>query len=280
MSKPVDCRVFQDQLDSLAAGALPPEGLKGLYSHARSCPDCEALLKMHEHLASSERADLEAAVPDEYVEEMWPRVRGAIAKAEAVESLPVRRRRIMGWPAAALAAACLVLIAGSAFLYSELIKIKEQERVLSRRLALQVSAFEEARALTLGAGSRTYTEEPRGLIAGRRLQMALSGRDRVTVGELMRMLGRLPADMEVLNAAGAETAIRRISPWGAGAWAESAAEIRTEDGLQVGEAIYLIEAMGFNPDMSISADRLVSLSRGLLREGAIGGEGGERGERS
>jgi hypothetical protein len=216
-------------------------------------------------------------VPDEYVEGMWPRVQKDIANLESSRSAWPGKGRVWRWVAPALAAACLVLVVGSAFLYSELRKIKGQEQVLALQLEQQVSMLAEVRARTSvpnpNEAPLAQVGEP---ATSRRLQRALSGRESVTFGELKSLLAKLPPDSELLDAAGARTAIRRVSPWGAGSWRKLAEGIQTDDGLQVREALHLIEAMDIDPNTGIPTGRLVSMSKTLLKPGAFAEEHGGR----
>lgn len=76
--RPVDCRVFEDQLDALVRGTLPDEGRRHLLLHADACPDCAIQLRVQEHLVRPSLEELESRVPQAFLEGIWEDVRAGI----------------------------------------------------------------------------------------------------------------------------------------------------------------------------------------------------------
>jgi hypothetical protein len=256
-----DCEVFQDQLDTLQAGMLPEEGVEQLRNHAASCEDCAMLLRVHEHLATLPLGELEAAVPDELVASVWPRVAAEIATGESARLRESRGWQRWGWLAPAMAAATLLLFIGSGLMYQELRESRRRESALLEQIAererwlaeldLRSSADPVARTAGL-AGQATW-------------ERALARRRSVSVADLTRMLSSLPATTTILDASQLEALYGSIPFWLAPVVRRAAAEVRAEDGLQAGELTRLVEALAVDPSRRISTARLLALARGTAR---------------
>jgi len=212
VTKDVDCRVFEDQLDALVARRLPEEGLRQLRLHARTCPDCAMLLRVQEHLAQPGLEDLEAAVPEEMVTSMWPTVEAAVGRGArpgaAVAREPAERagqgasespvRPLTGgrWLMPALAAASVVLLLSTGFLAAELRSTRNQVRHMAEqadRLSVWVAAVGNGanlveRTAKLGEGRSGHR---------RALSLAFLGQDDIRLEALVSLLRNLPED-EVL----------------------------------------------------------------------------------
>jgi hypothetical protein len=256
-----DCEVFQDQLDALEAGALPEEGMEQLRLHADSCEDCAMLLRVHEHLASPTLADLEAAVPDELVASVWPRVRAEIATGESARLRESRGWQGWSWLVPAMAAATLLLFIGSGLMYQELGELRRRENALVQQVAEQERWLAELDLRT----STDPVARTAGLAGRAAWERALARRKSVSVAELARLLHSLPATTTIFDASQLEALYRNLPVWMAIAVRDAAAEIRTADGLQAGELIPLVEALGVDSSRRIPTERLLALAGGTAR---------------
>ncbi|UCC83302.1 MAG: zf-HC2 domain-containing protein [Gemmatimonadota bacterium] len=258
MTRNPDCEVFQDQLDALQAGALPEEGIEQLRLHAASCGDCAMLLRVHEHLAAPALGDLEAAVPDEMVASVWPRVRAEIATGESVRLRESRGWQGWSWLAPAVAAATLLLFIGSGLMYQEVRELRRRETALVQQVAEQERWLAELDLRT----STDPVARTAGLAGRPTWERALARRRSVSVAELARMLGSLPATTTIFDASDTEALYRNLPSWLAAAVENLATEVPTGDGLQAGELTRLVETLGVDSSRRISTTRLLALAGG------------------
>ena len=256
MTRNPDCEVFQDQLDALQAGALPEEGKEQLRLHAESCEDCAMLLRLHEYLTLPPLDDLEAAVPDELVASVWPRVRAEIATGRSAQLRESRGWQGWGWLVPAMAAATLFLLIGSGLMYEELRELRRRETALMQQVAEQQRWLAE---LDLRTASDPVARTA-GLAGRATWERALARRESVSVGELARLLSGLPSATTIFDASELEALYRRVPFWMSAALRDAAAEVRTGDGLQAGELIRLLEALGVDSTRRISTARLLALA--------------------
>jgi hypothetical protein len=256
-----DCEVFQDQLDALQAGALPEEGIEQLRLHATSCGDCAMLLRLHEYLAAQPLGELEAAVPDELVASVWPRVRAEIATGESVRLRESRGWQGWSWLAPAMAAATLLLFIGSGLMYQEVRELRRRETALVQQVAEQERWLAE-----LDLRTSTDPVARTAVLAGRPTwERALARRRSVSVAELSRMLGSLPATTTIFDASDTEALYANLPSWLATAARNLAAEVPVGDGLQAGELRTLVESLGVDSSRRISTTRLLALAGGSAR---------------
>jgi hypothetical protein len=199
VKKDVDCLVFEDQLDALVAGGLPVEGLEQLQLHAFSCPDCAMLLKVKEHLTRPSLEELEAAVPQNLLDSMWPRVEKGLGGSPG----PARARPSPGtrlpWLVPSLAAASVVLLLSTGFLFSALRRTTARGDELARQVSELQLGMEELDA-------RTEWVERTAQLAGnsrnraRALNFQLAGQESITVGALVELLETYPPERVLLDA--------------------------------------------------------------------------------
>ena len=202
--KDVDCLMFEDQLDALVEGSLPDEGLEQLRIHALSCPDCSMLLKVKEHLALPSLEELEAAVPQGFLDSMWPKVEEELrGKKGRLEDLPSVRTESpssvqLPWLLPALAAASVALLLSTGFLFSELRKTAAR----GDQLVLQVT---ELRENMDELEERTQWVERTAQLAGsgrnraRALTFQFAGQESISVGALVELLQRSPPETVLLD---------------------------------------------------------------------------------
>lgn len=257
MKRNVDCEVFQDQLDDLLKGGLAEDIVVLLRRHAGSCPDCAALLQLQERVSASSRADLEAAVPDDYVTTMWDRVRADIASQGAkrrwrVGSLPVSR-----WLVPGLAAASLFLLLVTGLLLGELRRLQAREQVLAQRVA------DHERWLTeLDTRTKTDPVIRTAELAGRQAwERLLARRESVSVGELEALLAGLPSRATVLSLEEWQ-ALEAAAPFRMSfVWGDATSTIEADDGVQASELLALLNALDFEPGRRVSTARILALRR-------------------
>ncbi len=263
MKKGIDCEVFQDQLGALEDGPLPEEGIEQLRLHAGSCAVCAMLLRMHEHLVVRSQADLEAAVPDELVASMWPRVQAEIATQQTLRLRESRSRRAWSWLVPTMAAATILLFIGTGFLFAELSKLRERERLLVQQVVEQRRWLAELDQRT----SASAIARTAGLAGSATWERVLSRRERLSLSELSDLLASVPSGTTILGAIDLEELAGNTPLWRTAAWRELLDGIETEDGVQAGELLRLIQAMDVDPRMSISTARLLRISRRALGRG-------------
>jgi hypothetical protein len=150
--------------------------------------------------------ELEAAVPEELLVSMWSGVQRGVeaqpahASADAAADAPPKRlgvRRIP-WLVPTLAAASIVLLFTTGFLFSELRRTEAR----GAQLAEQIGGLERGLA---DLDARTEWVERTAQLAGggrnraRALDFVFSGQDHLTVEALLDLLGGLPKNLVLFN---------------------------------------------------------------------------------
>lgn len=264
MKRNIDCEVFQDQLDRLVKGTLAEDMVAQLRRHADSCADCAALLDLQRRLSVSSRADLEAAVPDEYVTTMWDRVRADIASQGARRGSRGGGRPASRWLVPGLAAASVLLLLVTGLLVRELKRLQAREQVLAQQVADHERWLTELDTRTRG-GPIARTAALAGSQVWERL---LSRRESVSVAELEALLASLPARALVLSVdewQGLEGTV----PFGMrSVWAGATSVVESEDGVQAAELLGLLNALDLEPDRRVSTARILAL-RGAAGPGSL-----------
>ncbi len=257
MKKNIDCEVFQDQLDSLKQGRLGEDGMAQLQLHAEACVECDAILRMHEHLALPSLEDLEVEVPDVYVASMWDSVQAEIAIQEARHITRPRGWGSSRWLAPSLAAASVLLLVATGFLLGELGELRGREELLVQRIAEH-----EQRLASLEV---TTSSVATGLVGRRAWERTLSRRESVSVAELISMLERLPPSTTIVDAARLESLLAGAPFWALAGRSTALDELRGADGVQVAELVRLLDALALDPELQIPVARLLALSDASVR---------------
>lgn len=253
MTERSDCDVFMERLDELKPDS-PPEALERLREHAASCAECRTLLRVHEHVSETPLEELEAEVPEEFVEGMWTRVESQLGAG---------RRRGRAWLVPALAAASVALAVASGYLFREIQALREQERALGRQVALQQRWLAELDLRSsVGAAARTAA-----LGGSPTWQRALARKEQVSVEELTALIAGIPRGTTIV---GPEYTGRLLDKW---IFLRSTlpqhvlSEIRLEDGLQADEALRLLRALRIPPNTRITTSRILGFTVGARGAG-------------
>jgi hypothetical protein len=264
VNKDVDCRVFEDQLDSLISGELSEEGAHHLRRHALVCPDCTMLLKVQEHMALPSLAELSAAVPQEHLDSMWTRVEDGLASREEEKRREEPRRVRRTWLIPTLAAASVALLFSSGFLFSELRQATSRETALARRIGDLERGLAELDSRAEWA-ERTARLGERGRRSARAVSFALAGRESITVGDLQGLLGRFPSDMIVLDASHLEDLTGAATPPPPelreilSVLAEAYGELGTPRELRAGDLLEWLAESDLPTDMNLSTSQIIGL---------------------
>jgi hypothetical protein len=215
------------------------------------------LLEMHEHLVGPKMGDLEAEVPDHLVEGMWPRVELEIMRDDWRKLGGRKRSPVWRWVVAAQAAAIVLLAGGAALLFGELQQIRHREATLAEKVSRQEQHLTALDWRTSRSRVETTTASASGSTWFRRLAKT----DEVTVAEVTQFLEQLPADSRVLDARDANRLIAQLPYAISGDHAAAIDDIDTEDGLQAGEALRMIEALDLDPTQQFPAGRIAGKSK-------------------
>lgn len=261
MNRPTDCEAFHEQLDALVDGRLPDDGLEQLRRHAASCADCAMQLRIHEHLASPSLREVEAMVPDELAETVLPRVQREVAMQSGG---PHARRST--WPGRlvpALAAATLLLCVGSGALFWEMGQLRDRETELVRQVTEQGRRLAQLDARTsMDPVARAAN------VAGRSSwEWALARRRTVTLAELVELLKSAPASTTIFSSTEAAAFTEALPMGMASLMAEALAALDTNDGIQIGEVLDVIDGLKLDVERRISTSRLLAVSRNAARLG-------------
>ena len=255
MNRGRDCELFADRLDELVGGTLPEAEAAELRRHADACADCATQLAVRRHLARLSRDELEATVPQELVDSVWPAVRARIA-AGGPSGAPIRHRRPAPawtrWVAPGLAAACFALVVACGYLLSEVGGLRERSAALTLRVERQERWLAQLDA-DVDAGPRARTAA---LAGTRGWERVLARRDRITVAELRELLAAAPPGLTVIDARRVRE-LRSELPFGPALPAVEQGLVRTDDGLQAGELLRLLESLEVDPSWSLPVSRVI-----------------------
>ncbi len=259
MNGKIGCENMQEMLDRLAKGELTDDEWRAIHEHAASCPDCAMLLKIHEHCRESGGKELEAAVPDEMVQGMWPNVAARI-KGNAAPSRP----RLPRWRRAivpGLAAALFILAFVCGLLVGEVQELRQREGFLISELAASSEMLEHYR-------QGSAAPRPHGLLPEIGWRYILPEQDDFSVEELVSLLERVPPQTSVLSSGNALAFYGRVIPLRGVAGCTRREQVNMKDGLQAGEAVLLAKCLRLDPDARISRERLVTFIENISGKGA------------
>ena len=265
VKKDIDCRIFEEQLDALMEGRLSEEGVEQLQLHALTCPDCAMLLRVQKHLSLPSLESLESAVPPELLESMWPRVEEETVNprrfASAEARAPVQSFR--SWLVPLLAAASLVLLFSTGYLVTALMASQAREE----RLAQEVSELDWWMANADRAQEwvlRTGALAPKAQLS-RALDFGLAGEESVEIGRILEILGSLPGDRILLDAASVRALTEARSPPPPELrdllllLEEAVATLGDEEGVRAGELRQWLSSSPLPSDMVVPTSSLIEL---------------------
>jgi len=210
------CRRFSDLLEEYLNGSLSAEMSGAIDAHARSCPECGALLRMKRDLSA------EIRVPSGIIAGTAEAVRARIA-ADRVSRRSALGRLLIP----ALSSLCVTLIFVVGFLAGEVRSLREETQTLR-------TDFAPGPPMTIAAREGGRREE-------------------LTVDEIVRLLERLPAGTQVLSPREAERLTRERGFLGIAAGEPT--ERMLDEGLTAGEALALLLSLGLDPETTIELGR-------------------------
>lgn len=264
MKDRTECEVFQDRLDAVRAGTAGPEDRDRLREHAASCPDCAALLRMHERLDLPAQDELEAAVPSDLVDSMWPRVREVVGVGPAAGAKGASRWTVRppAWLVPAMAAAIAALLLGVGYLAGDRARLREREADLAQRVAEQGRRLTELERSGPGGAFRTG-----GPLTSAGWERALTGRETITLGEMRTLLARVPAGTTLFGASELEALSGAIPFWLRDRWSAALDGIDVSDGVQAGEMLAALRALDLDAGTSIPTARILAIYRAAFSTG-------------
>jgi hypothetical protein len=260
MNNPIDCRIFQDQLERLIQDDLPHEGRELLRRHAAECPECAAILEMKTRLSEKTLGDLEDEVPEFLAEGMWGRVQGAIEPGGIQRPERPRSRFGWGWLIPAQAAAVVLLAVAVGVLAGRLNKIQQREALLAQRISRQ----EQVMRTRDPQGAAEQESLPAGWSPGPQWERVLADSGGLTLRDVTVFLGSVPRGRLILPPAPAQEIIRRLSYRPPAAVAQALGRINISDGLDAGEALDLLHSYGFDPERRIPQSLIRDVEHTLI----------------
>lgn len=259
MKDKIDCEKIQEMLDRLAKGELTDEERRAIREHAASCPDCAMLLRIDVHCREFGDEELEAAVPEEMVQGMWPNVEAHI-KRNAAPSRP----RLPRWRRAlvpGLAAALFVLAFVCGFLVGEVQELRQREGILTSELAA-------SRDLLMHYQQPVTATRPTGLLPKLGWRYILPEQEEFSVEELVSLLEKVPPQTSILSPGNALAFYGRAIPLNGVKECTRREQVNMKDGLQAGEAVLIAKCLRLDPGTRISRERLITFIENISGKGA------------
>jgi hypothetical protein len=225
-------------------------------------------MKVLEHLALQGLEELEAAVPDDLLATVWPGVEAGVRPARArihqafsEELVPGRSHN---WILPTLAAAAVVLLFSTGFLFSELRKAETQ----GAQLAGQIVDLQEE--INENDANAEWIQRTGRLAGNRRsraraLDYVLAGQEGITVAALVELLEKYPADMVLFEASQIDNLLgtpmrpppelRRLLS----AVASALATLGDAQGVRAGELARWLATSGLPQDLMVPKTPLIDL---------------------
>ena len=251
MRDAVDCGVFEDQLDAGLAEELPVETAGRLWAHAAACSPCRALLGLRSLVPGPSLANLEARVPDEWIDEMEPAVRRALVRPPTSA-----RRSDAGRPRGSkvplLVAAVVALLISTGLAVLELDRSRERGDALAAQLLDQqrrIAQLETSSTLVAASGPSSSSRES--------WLQVLGDRPSLTVAELRDLLEQFPDDVALLGPA--RTRALAGSRWVPSPWREAFETLPSDAGATAGDLRNALDLIGLPEDATVPTRRLLDL---------------------
>jgi hypothetical protein len=264
----VTCDRIQEQLEALAAGALPDEEFLELMGHIDRCPDCAMLLRLQQHTAAGTDEELQAIVPDHLADGMYGRVMEEIGRKAAKRPGFSLQWPSFRWLVPALSTAVVVLLVGGGMMFHEIRELKERENALSNRVMQQERLVRDggpAPASSVGLRDRL-------VLSSGSWARVLARQEETSIAELQSLLERLPPETQILDTDKTVALMARYGQWMEKNWNGDASGIDPRDGLQAGEMVLLIRVLDPDPETRIPTARLISLSQSTASRTRLLGE--------
>ncbi|MFH1845455.1 MAG: hypothetical protein ABIF77_19900 [bacterium] len=252
------CERFQDLLSRLGGDELETEQAAWLEEHAAGCLACRRVLAIQRHLATPGQSELESAVPEALVRDMWPRLVSRLAAGSVPKMKPVRTWFRQHWYVPLLSAALLVFVFLTGFFLGEVHQFRrhEQDPIKLDQLS-HTFAQPAGRSLDVGAErDPAYPLAPAG--PGRRWRRAAVAARVESAANLETYLARLPADTELLSGFRLQLLLNRYPQWRLVLGEAGRQAIETTDGLQAGELRRVLQELQFDPAASRLGRQLLS----------------------
>lgn len=254
-----ECEAVQDLLDALSSGGADSGVREQVRLHAAECAKCASLLRVHDLLELPPPDELEAAVPDLHARGMWTAVRDARPRP------PQDRRwvRHARWLVPTLAAASVVLAAVAGGL------AVERERLVGRQAELEARLEgQERRLAALETSGAAAGPGAVALLGAPAWERALAAEETITLGRVRELLEALPPGSTLLDRSELEAvaSARPSSPLRlTAARPEIGDAIDVTDGLQAGELLTALRALGLADATRIPATRVLDIYRAAQR---------------
>jgi hypothetical protein len=249
----VDCRVFEDQLDLADAGSLPDDASALLHAHAAVCPSCATLLRLRAHLPGPSLADLEARVPEAWVDGMVPAVQRALEARERQggEAVgPTGRRRGFALPLLVAAVVALLLSTGLALVALD--RSRDRAEVLAAQL------LDQERRLAAFEAPSTPGAIPAARLTSRESWLReLESTEVLTVSDLKALLEQLPGDMALMGPRRTRELAR--SRWVPSPWREAFRALPDDGGATAADLLDTLDRIGLPLDAVVPTRRLLDL---------------------
>ena len=277
--RPVDCQIFADQLDSLVRGELSGEGMRHLRIHAESCAECGMQLRVQEHLVEPSLEQLETQVPEEMVAGMWNAVREDLSSRRVQEggralldkAIPetgtdavprtggevrthARFRRPISWLVPTLAAATLILLFSTGFLYRQSARLQARAQALAQQVEDQQHWMTE-----LGSNASDPVARTAALAGRSPWGRALSRQDEISLSGLRGLLARAPGDRIIMTQAQRDAVLRNRLPLSPPVLRDVLGRIPGDDGVTAGELLRALDELNASPDMTVPTSELMAL---------------------
>jgi hypothetical protein len=247
----VTCEFVHDRLEGFASGTLSDTEFLQIMKHVDHCRDCAVLLRMQQHTNAIPHSELEAQVPESFVDTMYGRVMETVEEKAQGSSWLSRL-----WPkqeslVPALAAAIVVLVVGGGMMFNELRTLQQKERRLAARIERQERVTRSSVAGSFDEGLR---------LPAQNLRRVLTRHEDMSVEELLIVLRQLPPEITILDPEETANLLDRFDRRFGDQWKEALGEIEPRDGLQIEEMLRIIRSLDPDPYSRIPTMRLLSLS--------------------
>ena len=162
---------------------------------------------------------------------------------------------MLSWLLPALAAATVVLLFSTGYLFSEVTRMKGLEVALAQQVLEQKQWLAE-----LGSGASNNPVARTAALAGRNpLVRALSRQESISITGLQVMLRSLPGDRTLLDASQMEALRGNNSIQTPPLWRAVLSRIEGDDGIRAQDLLEVLESLDVNPTLMVPTSDLIDL---------------------